>query len=215
MPKFEQKQPEKELAERTESAKILAKKFQTDKGHEFKEATEEAFAKLLDETGYFDEARPADWVNDCLDKCDVLLKLEDGGWLAIQHSVQIPTEELLAKRDEIIKKGKITLPEHPELGEMPIVFVKDDYKNYVQRIKGVGAEIPWSQYYKTRLEKKPEAKLWKYFDNINEMISGWLNQIEESLNEEIKIHPEDKKIYEDYLEKIQKTKKMHAELTAS
>lgn len=207
----------KNLIRRAKRAEELAKKFASEKTETLKEITERAFAKLLDETGYFDRAKPAEWVNDSLDKCDVVLKLENGGWLAIQHSVRTSNQELLTKRGGILKKGKITLPEHLDLGEMPIVFVKDEYKNYVHRFKEVGFkfDIPWIEYYRKKLKLKPEAKLWKYFDNINEMITDWVNQIEESLTEEIKLHPEDKSFFQDYLEKIQKVKKMHQELTAS
>lgn len=185
------------------------------KGQEtFKEATEKAFAKLLEETGYFDEATAAEWTNDVLDAVDVIVKLEDGGYLAIQHSVLADSVRLKEKRAEIMKQGKITLPEHLEYGRMPLVFVKDDARNYLEEAEAddqTKQRIPLIEYYKRKLMTNPDAKLWKFFKgNINQMIANWLDQIIYSLAEELGRHSEaDRNFYFAYLDKIKKIAQEH------
>lgn len=213
LPTILEKLPEiwkKHLIERRKISQKLEKmrSYSSSTREDIKETIEKAFIQLLNDSGYFDEVKLVDTVNDFFEKCDVVVKLEDkedeqgniyekGGYLAIQHTVLSQTEKLTEKEKKIFKIGKITLPEHLELGEMPLVIIKDNYLDYMREGQ------PLVKDYKEKLQAKPDFLLWKLFKNrINKMLAEWFDQIIHSLNEEMNIHPTDRDFYLKYLEKI-------------
>lgn len=211
----------KQLIERKKYVENLIEKkkqFRSAEREEIRETIEKVFVQLLNESGYFEEAWLTDPINDIIEKTDVIAKLEKTNeneldqYLAIQFTVSMDPVDIERKRKEIIERGKITLPEHLELGEMPIVFIKDNQRNYTEVVEtdeGI-KKIPLIEYYKEQIKTKPEAMLWKFFKNhINRMIDNWFDQIMVSLGEEASKHPADRDFYLNYLEKIRKLAEEH------
>jgi len=202
-PEFLVRLPElwkKQLIERKKYVDKLIEKhksFRSPEREEIRETIEKVFCQLLNESGYFEEAKLTEPVNDIIDKVDVIVKLEKENefepdrYLAIQFTVSADHAEIERKRKNMIERGKISLPEHLELGKMPIVFIKDnqrDYTGIVQTDEGEQKK-PLVDYYKEQIKTKPEAMLWKFFKNhINRMISRWFDQIMISLSEEASKH---------------------------
>lgn len=192
--------------------------FRSAEREEIRETIEKVFCQLLNESGYFEEVRLAEPVNDVIDKVDVIVKLqkeneyEPDQYLAIQFTVSADHAEIERKRKEVIERGKAALPEHLELGEMPIVFIKDNQRDYTEVVQTEEEvqKTPLVEYYKEKIKTNPEAMLWKFFKNhINRMISSWFDQTMISLGEEASKHQADKDFYVNYLEKIKKLAKEH------